>query len=152
MGVKKQNKKPTVKQKAEHTKEIAKIAEPEAFELTADNNSYIDKLDKKKALFVDFYTRLNGNISDTCAAVPISRQTYYDWLEKDEMFRNAIIEAESGLNDTIREVLINKAASGDMTAVIFYLKNRHPDFKPQPTTLIQNNFGEFAKKELKEFE
>jgi hypothetical protein len=39
-----------------------------------------------------------------------------------------------------------------MTAVIFYLKNRHPDFKPLPTTLIQNNFNDHAAKELKEFE
>lgn len=140
MGVKKQSK---IKE------EIAPI---ESFELDAKNNSFIDKLDTKKALFVDFYTRLNGNISDSCAAVPISRQTYYDWLEADEIFRNAIIEAESGLNDTIRQLLIDKAGSGDMTAIIFYLKNRHPDFKPQPTTLIQNNFGEFAKKEREEFE
>lgn len=143
--------KKTLKQKTQHLKEVAKIAEPEVFELTAENNSFIDKLDGKKAMFVDFYTRLNGNITDSCAAVPINRQTYYNWLENDEIFRNAIIEAESGLNDTIRQVLIDKAGSGDMTAVIFYLKNRHPDFKPQPTTLIQNNFGEFAKKELEEF-
>jgi len=143
--------KPTLKQKTQHLKEVARIAEPEAFELTAENNSFIDKLDGKKALFVDFYTRLNGNITDSCAAVPINRQTYYNWLEADEIFRNAIIEAESGLNDTIRQVLIDKAGSGDMTAVIFYLKNRHPDFKPQPTTLIQNNFGEHARKELEEF-
>lgn len=141
----------TLKQKAEHQKQLQKIADPEAFELTAENNSFIDKLDTKKALFVDFYSRLNGNISDSCAAVPISRQTYYDWLDNDEVFRNAIIEAESGLNDTIRQILIEKAGSGDMTAVIFYLKNRHPDFKQQPTTLIQNNFNKVVKDELKEF-
>jgi hypothetical protein len=105
----------------------------------------------KKELFVSLYNQLMGHVSNTCAAVPISRDTYYRWLEEDAEFRKAIMESEMNLNDEIRDVLINKAASGDMTAVIFYLKKRHPDFKEQPTTLIQNNFGEHAKKELEEF-
>lgn len=127
MGVKKQN----------TTQEIAPI---EPFELDAKNNSFIDKLDTKKKLFVDMYTRLNGHISNACAAIPISRQTYYTWLETDENFTNAIAEAELHLNDEIRDVLIQRAASGDLTGVIFYLKNRHPDFKPQQgNTNIQIN-------------
>ena len=39
------------------------------------------------------------------------------------------LDSEADLNDEIRQVLIAKAGEGDMTAVIFYLKNRHPDFK-----------------------
>ena len=121
------------------------IAPLEQFELDASNNSYLDKLDKHKKRFVDFYTRLNGHITNACAAIPISRQTYYTWLDTDENFANAVAEAELHLNDEIRDVLISKAASGDMTGVIFYLKNRHPDFKPQPTTLIQNNYRNIVK-------
>ena len=82
----------------------------------------------------------------------IDRGTYYNWLKDDNNFALQILDSEADLNDEIRQVLISKAAEGDMTAVIFYLKNRHPDFKPQPTTLIQNNFGAHAKKELEEFE
>lgn len=99
----------------------------------------VDKLDAKKRRFVDLYDQLFGHITNTCQATGISRQTYYDWLDDDPIFARAILESESHLNDEIRDVLINKAASGDMTAVIFYLKNRHPDFKQQPSTLIQNN-------------
>lgn len=90
----------------------------------------INKLnDIKKQKFIQLYSQLNGHITDACAGADISRTTYYTWLEKDEAFTKAIMEAEMNLNDEIRDVLINKAASGDMTAVIFYLKNRHPDFK-----------------------
>lgn len=122
-------------------------------EVLTESNSFIDKLDKHKKKFVLLYTKLNGHIGNTCAGMGISRQTYYNWLDDENKdFANAISEAELSLNDEIRDVLINKAASGDMTGVIFYLKNRHPDFKPQPTTLIQNNFGGHAAKELKEFE
>lgn len=106
----------------------------------------------KKDKFIDAYKRTNGNITDSAAIAEIDRGTYYNWLENDSDFALQIMDSEANLNDDIRQVLIEKAASGDMTAVIFYLKNRHPDFKPQPTTLIQNNFGEHAKKELEQFE
>ncbi len=123
----------------------------EKFDLTQLQG--IDKLDDhKKKRFVELYNQLFGHISNTCDAVGIVRQTYYNWLEKDELFRSLIMESEMNLNDEIRDVLINKAASGDMTAVIFYLKKRHPDFKEQPTTLVQVNFKDHAKKELEEFE
>jgi hypothetical protein len=127
-------------------KKQIEVAPLEPFELSSNNNSFLDKLDTKKKLFVDFYTRLNGNISDSCAAVPINRQTYYNWLDADKNFAMAVAEAELSLNDEIRQILIDKAGSGDMTAVIFYLKNRHPDFKQQPTTLVQvNNYKDVLK-------
>lgn len=106
----------------------------------------------KKQKFIENYKLTNGNITDSSAIAGINRSTYYEWLENDKDFALAVMDSEANLNDEIRQVLISKAAEGDMTAVIFYLKNRHPDFKPQPTTLIQNNFGEFAKKEREEFE
>ena len=106
----------------------------------------------KKEKFIENYKATNGNITDSAAIAGIDRGTYYNWLKDDNNFALQILDSEADLNDEIRQVLISKAAEGDMTAVIFYLKNRHPDFKPQPTTLIQNNFGAHAKKELEEFE
>ena len=102
----------------------------------------IDKLDSlKKEKFIDAYKKTNGNITDSASVVGISRQTYYNWLEKDSKFAMQILDSEADLNDEIRQVLIAKAADGDMTAVIFYLKNRHPDFKQQPTVVQQFNIG-----------
>jgi len=104
------------------------------------HQSAVDKLNAvKKQKFVEAYRQLFGHITQSCQIAGISRTTYYKWLEDDPSFLDEVVQAESELNDDIRDVLINKASSGDMTAVIFYLKNRHPDFKPQPTTLIQNN-------------
>lgn len=103
----------------------------------------VDELDSnKKKLFVKLYNQLFGNISNTCMGVGIARQTYYDWLDKDPLFAQLIMESEMNLNDEIREVLINKAASGDMTAVIFYLKKRHPDFKDQNTFAAEFKDGD----------
>lgn len=105
----------------------------------------------KKDKFIEAYKSTNGNITDSASITGIERKTYYNWLEADESFAMQILDSEANLNDEIRQVLISKAAEGDMTAVIFYLKNRHPDFKPQPTTLIQNNFGEHAKSQLDKY-
>lgn len=95
----------------------------------------------KKEKFVENYKLTNGNITDSSSIAGINRSTYYEWLENDKEFAMSILDSEANLNDEIRQVLISKAAEGDMTAVIFYLKNRHPDFKPQPTTLQQINVG-----------
>ncbi len=106
----------------------------------------------KKEKFVQIYRQLMGHISDTCSTVGISRTTYYNWLDSDINFAKEIMECEMELNDDVRDVLVKKAGEGDMTAVIFYLKNRHPDFKQQPTTLIQQNFNTVLDKEKKEFD
>lgn len=107
----------------------------------------IDKVNAlKKEKFIEAYKQTNGNITDSSAVAGISRTTYYNWLEEDNNFALQIMDSEANLNDEIRQVLIDKAAQGDMTAVIFYLKNRHPDFKPQPTTLVQvNNYKDVIK-------
>ncbi len=100
----------------------------------------------KKQKFIEAYKATNGNITDSASIAGIERKTYYNWLQDDKEFAMAILDSEADLNDSIRQVLIEKAASGDMTAVIFYLKNRHPDFKPQPTTLVQvNNYKDILK-------
>ena len=93
----------------------------------------------KKQKFIEAYKVTNGNITDSSSIAGIARGTYYNWLKDDNNFALQILDSEADLNDEIRQVLIAKAADGDMTAVIFYLKNRHPDFKQQPVTLVQVN-------------
>lgn len=121
---------------------------------TSDTSSKktIDNMDNiKKNKFVEFYSsdEVRGNISLTCQAVGIVRQTYYNWLENDEEFRNAIKESKLVLCDDMEGVLINKAASGSTAELIYWLKNNHEGYKEKPTTLIQNNFrtthGEWIK-------
>lgn len=92
----------------------------------------IDKVNKmaiKKPQAIELWRETHGHISKICAALGISRTTFYNWMNEDAEFATKLVDAEAELSDEIREVLISKAAEGDMTAVIFYLKNRHPDFK-----------------------
>ena len=96
----------------------------------------------KKEKFIENYKSTNGNITSSALIAGIDRGTYYNWLENDKDFALSIMDCEADLNDEIRQVLIQKASEGDMTAVIFYLKNRHPDFKQQdkaPQVAVQVN-------------
>lgn len=105
----------------------------------------IDRLDNiKKKKFVEFYCQdeVRGNVSVACAAVSISRQTYYDWLEKDETFRNTIKEAKLQLCDDMEQVLIHRAVDKSDTALIYWLKYNHEKYKEQPQVIQQFNFNQ----------
>ena len=89
--------------------------------------------DIKKKRIIELWRETRGHVSNTCRAVPITRKTFYSWLKKDQKFAQALVDAEAELNDDVRDALIQKIADGDMTAIIFYLKKRHPDFKDKKT-------------------
>lgn len=107
----------------------------------------LDKMDTiKKEKFLDVYSRdeVRGNVSLTCDAVDIVRQTYYNWLEKDETFRNSVFEAKLRLCDDMEQVLISRAIEKDTTALIFWLKKNHDKYKDEQIgvqTNIQINFS-----------
>lgn len=96
----------------------------------------INKLNNvKKTKIVQNYQIAFGNISNLCRLADISRTTFYTWLESDPEFAADIQEQEMELNDDLKEVLIKKAGEGSTAELIFYLKSRHPEFKPQPVQI-----------------
>lgn len=105
----------------------------------------------KKAEFLDLYRQTKGFISDICRAVQIDRSTYYKWLDTDEQFALAIADAESEINDEMKQILIDKAGSGDLGAVIFWLKNKHPEFNQRQLTNVAVQVNTFIKNEKEEF-
>ena len=96
----------------------------------------IDTLDTKKR-FIEFYSRpeIQGNISMTCDAVGIVRQTYYLWLEKDGKFRETMKEAKMRMCDEMEQVLISRAVEKSDTALIYWLKYNHPQYKETPANI-----------------
>jgi|APSaa5957512622_1039677.scaffolds.fasta_scaffold196247_1 hypothetical protein len=88
----------------------------------------INKKTIKKQQAIEYWRTTRGNISNICQAIGITRQTFYNWLNKDKGFAEKISNCESELNDDIRDVLIHKAGDGNLQAVKFYLSKRHPDF------------------------
>jgi len=105
-------------------------------------SAIIQSVQDKKDRFLEFYKRdeVRGHISMTCQAIGIGRQTYYDWIDKDEKFRKAIYDAKMDMCDDMEQVLIARAVEKDTTALIYWLKYNHPNYKEvQNVTNIQVN-------------
>lgn len=85
--------------------------------------SFIEVLKSQKSL---------GNISKACKLVGISRQTIYEWRNKDPEFNILLNEAikvgKITLADLAEEALSKRIAEGDTTAIIFTLKSLRREF------------------------
>lgn len=67
-----------------------------------------------------------------CERTSIGRATYYKWRENDVEFRRmsgkAIDEGEKFINDIAESQLIRKIKEGNMTSIIYWLKNNHKKY------------------------
>ena len=85
----------------------------------------MDNTLQKKA-FIDAYGKTFGNITQSCKAADISRQTFYNWKENDLAFANEIetIEPAEQFIDFLESKLVQRINDGDTTAIIFALKTK----------------------------
>ena len=74
-----------------------------------------------KRKFIELYRapESGGNISTVCAAVGISRQTFYDWLDNNELFGKAFYEAKMEKADDMEQQLYQRGYEKSDTALIF---------------------------------
>ena len=57
----------------------------------------------------------------------ISYSTFKEWMKKYPAISAAIKRGKAPVDYEVENVLLDKARSGDITAIIFWLKNRRPD-------------------------
>lgn len=83
-------------------------------------------MEAKKEGFIDAYTKSFGNITQSCKAVDISRQTYYRWIKDDEEFKGLVdaIEPLEVFLDFAENSLVKKMSEGDTASIIFALKTK----------------------------
>jgi hypothetical protein len=87
---------------------------------TPDKNSPI-----KKAILQNL--KNGNNVKRTCELVGISRETFYQWLRKDQDFSAAVALAEQDQIKVAEDTLYQKALGGNPALLIFYLCNRAPE-------------------------
>lgn len=67
-----------------------------------------------------------------CQQASISRATYYRWRKKGKKFKiKSDIALKNGINfisDLAESQLIKKIKEGNLTAIIYWLKNHHQDY------------------------
>lgn len=71
-------------------------------------------------------------IQIACEKLGISRSTFYRWKDEDDNFDKEIIKAlikgKSLINDMAESKLIAGIQGGNMTSIIFWLKNNHKSY------------------------
>lgn len=81
-----------------------------------------DKLTPQMIKFLEVLPKKLANISATCRAVHISRQTYYNWSKSNVIFAERVWEVREGVYDDVETLLYTIAIGGNTTALIFYSK------------------------------
>jgi|TARA_R110001599_G_scaffold349271_1_gene577284 hypothetical protein len=83
-----------------------------------------DRIQEKKKKFVVGLRNNLGNISKACDAVGISRTTYYDWIESDDLFKEDVGHIKESLLDLAECKLLENIEDNQNIAIIFYLKTK----------------------------
>ena len=71
-----------------------------------------------------------ATISQACAAVGISRRTFYRWLKDDPAFDEAVALAETRLIAAAERTLLQAIEQGDTRAAMWVLERRTPEYRP----------------------
>lgn len=68
-----------------------------------------------------------GHIQNACKKAGIARATFYEWKERFEGFADRVDQIIAGQVDTMESALFKNGLEGNVTAQIFYLKNKRPE-------------------------
>lgn len=81
------------------------------------NNVTIEKI-------AEVYKKKGCNITATCAALNISRRTFYQKKEKSKSLQDLLAEADESMLDFAESKLIEHINNNDITSLIFFLKTK----------------------------
>jgi hypothetical protein len=81
-------------------------------------------------------------IQVACEKVGVSRATFYRWKKKDPKFAEkadiALNEGSQMINDMAESQLISAIKEGNLTGIIFWLKNHHKQYSPKLEVTTKN--------------
>lgn len=107
--------------------------------------STIELKKKKMDLAVQTLKDNYGNITLTCDKVGIDRKTFYNWIEKENYFKEQVedLNFEERNLDLAENQLRKLMVKGNVTAIIFYLKTkgRARGYIERPDNEIQLNIN-----------
>ena len=96
---------------------------------------------------VDVYRKKGCNISATCEALGISRQSFYNYKDSSEKLREQIEEADEAILDFAESKLMEHINNGDVTSLIFLLKTKGKKrgYVERTENVVSNPFLELMK-------
>ena len=69
----------------------------------------------------------DGFVTKAAELCQVSRTTFYNYLEKFETVKDALVDVREGRHDFVENKLMEAISSGNITAIIFYLKTQCKD-------------------------
>lgn len=100
------------------------------FNLQVDINKKQETMDRNatseevKAQMLELLKANDGNVSDACEQLHISRQTHYNWMNNDADYAKAFDEINEANIDFAEKQLRKSIKEGDITSIIFFLKTK----------------------------
>jgi len=81
----------------------------------------------KRQIFLKSYAKNFGHITNSCAKINISRQTYYDWIKADKQFKQDVDDINNSFIDLAESALKKNMDAGMQKAIEFFLCNKKKD-------------------------
>lgn len=103
-------------------------------------------LKKKEKKIIEILKLNAGNVSWTCKAMNISRETFYILKRKNEDFFKAVEEVNESLIDLAESKLMENIKKNDTVSTIFFLKTKGKNRGYIERTEIEHSDSEDIKK------
>lgn len=101
---------------------------------TADGVAYLVYLYRDKGL----------DDEQVAKEIGITRKTLYNWRKKSKTIENAVNIGKASVDQKVENALLQSALSGNVTAMIFWLKNRKPNkWRERQTQEVDINLPTF---------
>ena len=108
--------------------------------MKAKYNGFVDWEDKESLQKIEDWAGKGLMLADIAANMCISRTTLYDWRQKSPAIANALKRGNSIADERVENALYKAACEGNITAQIFWLKNRRPyDWRDKRETAISGD-------------
>ncbi len=106
----------------------------------SDKNKFLKELEK------------NPIIQIACRKTGIAKATFYRWIKTDRKFKKdseeSLNQGRSFINDLAESKLIISVNNGNLTAIIYWLKNNHSRYSEKVDFLSPKEQKKFVKKFL----
>ena len=113
-------------------------------------NSIKERIEKNKKRFLEEFEKSVGIITTTSQKTGMNRGTYYQWLKKDPKFRKEIERIKEEQMGVVEDRLLQAILNNNVSAIIFYLKCKHPEYRPKSELSFDKEATDKALDRIKE--
>ena len=96
----------------------------------------------------EVYEKKGGNVSATCSALKIDRNTFSTWRKEYPELAQKLNEVDESLIDFSESKLLEQINDGNLTAIIFHLKTKGKNRGYVETSEVNNNINAFKLRPL----